>query len=134
MHGQMADCTRLPFYGVVQIPIRIRDVKLEEIFVVSLKDVPLQCLMSRTTWKPSSLAELLNRYQAVFSQNDQDVGKTDMVQHRIPVLAETRPIRQPPDRLEPQKEQEAEWQIHNLLARGNIKPANGAWSYPMVLS
>ena len=24
-----------PFYGVVQIPIRVRDVKLEEIFVVS---------------------------------------------------------------------------------------------------
>ena len=34
-HGQMADGTRLPFYGVVQIPIRVRDVKLEEIFVVS---------------------------------------------------------------------------------------------------
>ena len=29
--------------------------------------------------------ELLNRYQAVFSQNDQDVRKNDLVQHRIPV-------------------------------------------------
>ena len=35
IHGQMADCTRLPFYGVVQIPMRIRDVKLKGIFVVS---------------------------------------------------------------------------------------------------
>ena len=34
-HGQMADGTRLPFYGVVKIPIKIRDVKLEEIFVIS---------------------------------------------------------------------------------------------------
>ena len=34
-HGQMADGTRLSFYGVVQIPIRVRDVKLEEILVVS---------------------------------------------------------------------------------------------------
>ena len=33
-HGQMADGTRLPFYGVVQIPIRVRDVKKEKIFVV----------------------------------------------------------------------------------------------------
>ena len=35
-HGQMADDTRLPFYGVVKMPIKIRDVKLEEIFVISL--------------------------------------------------------------------------------------------------
>ena len=34
-HGQMADGTRLPFYGVVKILIKIRDVKLEEIFVIS---------------------------------------------------------------------------------------------------
>ena len=34
-HCQMADGTRLPFYGVVKIPIKIRDVKLEEIFVIS---------------------------------------------------------------------------------------------------
>ena len=34
-HGQMADGTILPFYEVVQIPLRVRDVKLEEIFVVS---------------------------------------------------------------------------------------------------
>ena len=35
MHSRMVNCTRLPFNGVVPIPIRIRDVKLEEIFVVS---------------------------------------------------------------------------------------------------
>ena len=34
-HRQTVDDTRLPFYEVVQIPIRVRDVKLEEIFVVS---------------------------------------------------------------------------------------------------
>ena len=31
-HRQMADSTRLPFYGLVQIPIRIRDVKLKKMF------------------------------------------------------------------------------------------------------
>ena len=33
-HGQMADSTKLLFYGVVQIPIKVREVKLEEIFVI----------------------------------------------------------------------------------------------------
>ena len=64
------------------------------------------------------LSELLDRYQAVFSQNDQDVGKTDLVKHSIPVQEGTRPIRQPPHSLGPQKEQEAERQIQDLLARG----------------
>ena len=42
----MADGTRLPFYRVVQIPIRVRDVKLEEIFVVSqiIEDATLDML------------------------------------------------------------------------------------------
>ena len=34
-HGQMADSSKLPFYGVVQVPIKVRDMKLKEIFVVS---------------------------------------------------------------------------------------------------
>ena len=34
-HGVMADGRQLPFYGVLRLPIRVRDVKAEEIFVVS---------------------------------------------------------------------------------------------------
>ena len=79
------------------------------------------------------LAELLDQYQDVFSRNDQDVGRTDLVKHSIPVQEGTRPIRQPPHRLGPQKEQEAERQIQDLLARGMIEPASGAWSSPVVL-
>ena len=69
----------------------------------------------------------------MFSRNDQDVGRTDLVEHSIPVQEGTRPIRQPPHRLGPQKEQEAERQIQDLLARGMIEPASGAWSSPVVL-
>ena len=34
-HGIMADGTQLPFYGVLRLPLRVRDVKAEEVFVVS---------------------------------------------------------------------------------------------------
>ena len=34
-HGVMADGTRLPFYGVLRVAGRLRDVKIEETFVVS---------------------------------------------------------------------------------------------------
>ena len=288
-HGQMADGTRLPFYGVVKIPIKIRDVKLEEIFVISQisedailgmpfltnhdcrieftkpvvtfggrelvctdrygrlmvsrvqtvrkvtippqTEVALSCRLTshnyapegliesssdkvvlassinrpgekgsvlvrcmnptnqplelpagttigtftsidqtdvsegeskqggavrrtRETWEvpehleamfkqackgcetgeqEGQLADLLTRYEAVFSKNDQDVGRTELVYHSIPTAEGTRPIRQPPHRLGPHKEQEAERQVQDLLARGMIEPANGAWSSPVVL-
>ena len=38
------------------------------------------------------LAELLNRYQTVFSKNDQYVGRTELVHHSIPTAEGTRPI------------------------------------------
>ena len=81
----------------------------------------------------SRLVQLLSRCQAVFSQNNQAVGKTDLVQHSIPVQEGTWPIRQYLHRLGPQKEQEAERQTQDLLARGMVEPAIGAWSSLVVL-
>lgn len=34
-HRLQSDGTQIPFYGVIQLPIRVRDVKTEETFVVS---------------------------------------------------------------------------------------------------
>ena len=61
------------------------------------------------------------------------MGLTSLVKHSIPVVPETRPIRQPPHRLGPEKEAEAERQVQELLKKGLIEPAGGAWSSPVVL-
>ena len=45
----------------------------------------------------------------------------------------TKAIRQPPHRLGPQKEIEAEKQVQALLKQGLIEPGSGAWSSPVVL-
>ena len=34
-HGTMADGTKLPFYGMVKLPLRVREIKTREVFVVS---------------------------------------------------------------------------------------------------
>ena len=81
----------------------------------------------------SRLAALLGRYVTVFSTGDDDVGITSDVKHSIPLKEGTRPIRQPPHRLGPDKEAEAERQVKDLLKRGLIEPAGGAWSSPVVL-
>ena len=79
------------------------------------------------------LAELLRKYQDVFSRFDGDVDRTKMVEHSIPLMEGARPIRQSPHRLGPQKEAEADRQVQELLEKGLIKPANGAWSSPVVM-
>ena len=91
------------------------------------------CKGCTTRKQEGQLADLLTRYEAVFSKNDQDVGRTELVYYSISTTKGTRPIRQPPHRLGPHKKQEAERQVQDLLARGMIEPANGAWSSPVVL-
>ena len=86
-----------------------------------------------TLEEEEELAQLLRRYADVFSTGEGDVGLTQMVEHSIPTAPGTRPIRQPPHRLGPEKEAEAEKQVQELLQKGLIEPAGGAWSSPVVL-
>ena len=70
------------------------------------------------------LARLLTDYSTVFST---------LVEHSIPIEEGTRPIHQPPHWLGPEKEAEAKKQVAELLEKGLIEPAGGAWSSPVVL-
>ena len=85
------------------------------------------CQGCKTRQQEGQLADLLTRYEAVFSKNDQDVGRTKLVHYSIPTTEGTRSIRQPPYRFGPHKVQE-------LLVRGMIELANGAWNSPVVLA
>ncbi|XP_067944982.1 uncharacterized protein [Watersipora subatra] len=79
------------------------------------------------------MEDLLVRYADVFSQRSEDVGHTTLVQHEISLLPEAQPIRQPPNRVEHEKEAEIERQVLALEKQGMIEPAHGAWSSPVVL-
>ena len=74
----------------------------------------------------SKLADLLSKYASVFSASSTDVGRTDLVQHSIPTLPNTAPIKQPPRRLGVEKDAEVERQVQELLEKGMIEPADGA--------
>ncbi|XP_067951907.1 uncharacterized protein [Watersipora subatra] len=56
------------------------------------------------------IGKLLMEFQDVFSRSDADVGRTHLIKHLIPVKPRTRPIKQPPRRLRPEKEAEVERQ------------------------
>ena len=81
----------------------------------------------------TKLAGMLTTYQNVFSKGDNDVGRTDMGEHSIPLLDGTRPIRQTPRRLGLEKDREVERQVTDLVQQGMVKPADRVRSSPVVL-
>ena len=56
-----------------------------------------------------------------------------MGEHSIPLLDGTRPIRKPPRRLGLEKDKKVERQVADLVQRGMVELADGAWSSPVVL-
>ena len=79
------------------------------------------------------LRQLLSRNADIFSETDNDLGRTNLVHHEIPLVKDTRPIRQPARRLGPVKEEEVARQVGEMQRQGLIEPGHGAWSSPVVL-
>ena len=79
------------------------------------------------------VADLLTKYQDVFSKGDSDTGRTHLAVHDIPLKPGTRPIKQPPRRQGAEKEAEITRQVEDLCKRGLIEPADSPWSSPVVL-
>ena len=81
----------------------------------------------------SRLQLLLCKYSAVFSKNEYDLGRTDVVTHQIPLLPGTQPIKLNPYRHGHTQEKEIENQVEKLKQQGLIEEGNGAFSFPVVL-
>ena len=75
---------------------------------------------------------LLIQYQDIFSTGDNDIGRTDIVKHKINT-GDTKPIKQYPRRLPIHQRKEADEQISQMLNRGVIEKSNSPWSSPIVL-
>ena len=78
------------------------------------------------------MADLLIRYQHVFAQSSEDLGRTDRVQHKINTGVAA-PCRQPPRRQPIGKRDIEKQEVLKMLERNVIEPSNSAWSSPIVL-
>ncbi|UYV84336.1 K02A2.6-like [Cordylochernes scorpioides] len=74
----------------------------------------------------------LKKNQDVFSSGDGNLGRTDLVRHRINT-GDARPIRQPPRRLPMAKQEEVTGLLRKMKRDGIIEESNGPWSSPVVL-
>ena len=78
------------------------------------------------------IREMLLEYKDVFSRDDRDIGRTDLVQHHVDT-GDAKPIKQSPRRLPPGHRRELEKQVLDLLDRGLVEPSDSPWASPVVM-
>jgi hypothetical protein len=78
------------------------------------------------------VAELLSEYRDAFSKDDNDVGRTELVEHVIET-GDARPVKQPPRRVPIAFQGEEKATIEKLLEQGTIRPSTSPWASPLVL-
>ena len=79
-----------------------------------------------------SLKRLLIKHADVFTLHDNDLGRTNLVQHDFNT-GDTSPIRQPPRRVPTTLQSELDNEIESILAKGAIEPGQSTWASPVVL-
>lgn len=85
-----------------------------------------------TEVEKEELKDLLWQYQDVFSKNNQDIGRTHRVEHRIET-GNAAPIRTQPRRLPIGKKKTEQEEVQKMLDNGIIEPSRSAWSSAIVL-
>ena len=98
---------------------------LRELYVDSAKQLETEA--QRGQW-----AEFLDKYQDMFAKSAEDLGGTNIVQHRIDT-GNRLPIRQAPRRIPLHKRAIAQAEIEKMLRKGVIEPCDGPWASPIVL-
>ena len=77
------------------------------------------------------LTELFKEYTDVFSQGDDDLGNTPLLEHGIETHGP--PLRQPYRRQNPAVRREEMTQVQQMLSSSVIRPSNSPWASPVVM-
>ena len=77
------------------------------------------------------LNELFKEFQDVFSQGDDDLGNTPLLEHGIKTHGP--PLRQPYRRQNPAVHREEMTQVQQMLSSNVIRPSNSPWASPVVM-
>ena len=76
--------------------------------------------------------EMLKRNAKVFSKDDMDIGRTNLVKHHIK-LTDPAPFKEAYRRIPPQMYDEVKTHIQEMLDLGAIRPSNSPWTSSIVL-
>lgn len=75
---------------------------------------------------------LLRRFQEVFANGETDLGRTNLVQHRINT-GDHQPIKQAPRRVPLAKQGEVDRMLEDMKNQGVIQCSESPWASPIVL-
>ena len=85
-----------------------------------------------TVDQQNQLKNVLNEFHDIFVKDEHDLGKTDIVQHKIDV-ADHPPIKSTPYRVSYSQRSIISQQVKSMLENNIIKPSTSPWSSNVVL-
>ena len=97
-----------------------------------LNDLYTEACKDKTQEECNAIGCLLGNYSKCFSQNDQDLGLTNLTTHVIET-GNAKPIKQPPRRVPLAFTGEDKKSIDELHQAGVIRPSSSPWASPLVL-
>ena len=77
------------------------------------------------------LNALFQEFSDVFSQGEEDLGSTPLLEHTIETHGP--PLRQPYQRQNPAVQREEMTQVQQMLASNVTRPSNSPWALPVVM-
>ena len=108
--------------------------------VVTVADAPSSTSKPRAMHHPpmpehlsplQQLSDLFKEFSDVFSQGEDDLGCTPLLEHTIETHRP--PLRQPYRRQNPAVRREEMAQVQQMLASNVIRPSNSPWALPVVM-
>lgn len=79
------------------------------------------------------LRALLSRYDHVFDWNNDTIGRTDVINHKIIIQEDTMPISHRPYRISPLEAEYLQKELDKYCKLGVISPSNSPWAAPVIL-
>ncbi|KAG1017170.1 hypothetical protein G6F26_011948 [Rhizopus arrhizus] len=79
------------------------------------------------------LQKLMHRYKDIFDWNNDTIGYTDIIQHKIVIEENTQPISHRPYRLSPVESDYLLKELDKYCKLGVIAPSNSPWAAPVIL-
>lgn len=87
---------------------------------------------SITSEQTDALLRLLNEYGDIFSKNDSDLGRTNLITHSIDT-GDAKPIKQQPYWVPFKQHEIIKEEVDKMLEKGIIHPSYSCWASPVVL-
>ena len=77
--------------------------------------------------------KLLNKYKHIFDWDNNTMGHTTLIQHRIIIDKDTLPISHRPYRMSPMEAEYLQKELDKYCRLGIITPSNSPWAAPVIL-